>query len=165
MTPKLVLFNPSGRIVTRGTGADRYAAIDWVAERAGRAVGREFVRRSELGRRGARVRRRGRAQLIQVREGTRPISNQEDEMPFYRDRDATGRPDELIIVEDARMVFIDSNGDRRPGFRYVGHQVIRAHPLILDALLEQAEPLWGLADLLEALGAGRQPDPGQTLQR
>jgi putative sigma-54 modulation protein len=46
----VVRLLPSGRIVTRGTGADRYAAIDWVADRTGRAVGREFARRSELGR-------------------------------------------------------------------------------------------------------------------
>ncbi len=37
-----VYLIPSGHIVTLGMGDDLYAAIDWAAERSGRAVGRKL---------------------------------------------------------------------------------------------------------------------------
>ena len=77
-------------------------------------------------------------------------------MPFYRDLDACGRADELTVIEDAAMVVIDPNGDRHPGFRFIEPNTIRAHPLIIDVLLEHAEPLWSLEEILGEDG----PRPG-----
>ncbi len=75
-------------------------------------------------------------------------------MPFYRDKDARGRSDDLFVIEDATMVVRDERGYRRPSFRYVDENVIRAHPLIIDALLENAEPLWSLEEILGEVEAG-----------
>ena len=80
-------------------------------------------------------------------------------MPFYRDKDAQGRPDDLLVIEDATMVVRDANGCFRPGFRYVDANIIRAHPLIIDALLENAEPLWSLEEILGEIGNGRKKSP------
>lgn len=68
-------------------------------------------------------------------------------MPFYRDKDARGRPDDLLVIEDATMVVRDRSGGWRPSFGYVDGN-IRAHPVIIDALLENSEPLWSLEQIL-----------------
>lgn len=69
-------------------------------------------------------------------------------MPHYCDRDAVGRPDEILVIEDARMVLTDPRGRRRPGYAYIDANTIRAHPFIIDALLENAERLWSLEEIL-----------------
>ena len=37
-------------------------------------------------------------------------------MPFYRDRDACGQPDEITVIEDKNMMVAGADGSRRPGF-------------------------------------------------
>ena len=80
-------------------------------------------------------------------------------MPFYRDKDALGRSDDVLVIEDATMVVWDESGYWRPGFRYVDANVIRAHPLIINALLENTEPLWSLEEILGEIGNGRKKSP------
>ena len=80
-------------------------------------------------------------------------------MPFYRDKDARGLSDDLFVIEDATMVVRDKRGYWRPSFRYVDENVIRAHPLIIDALLENAEPLWSLEEILGGVEAGGKKSP------
>ena len=80
-------------------------------------------------------------------------------MPCYRDKDAQGRPDDLLVIEDAKMVVRDENGYWRPSFGYVDENTIRAHPLIIDVLLEDAEPMWSLEEILAEVRDGRKEDP------
>lgn len=80
-------------------------------------------------------------------------------MPFYRDKDAQGRSDDLLVIEDATMVMRDENGYWHPGFRYVDEHIISAHPLIIDALLENAERLWSLEEILGEVGDRRKKSP------
>ena len=73
-------------------------------------------------------------------------------MRFYRHRDARGQRDELItIIEDENMVEIDEEGQKIPTFKYVGNDTIKAHPMVIDSLLENAEPLWTLEEILAKL--------------
>ncbi len=69
-------------------------------------------------------------------------------MPFYRDRDACGQPDEITVIEDKNMMVAGADGSRRPGFEYINHNTIRAHPLIIDVLLRNIEPVWSLDEIL-----------------
>lgn len=80
-------------------------------------------------------------------------------MPFYRDKDALGRSDDVLVVEDATMLLLDESGYWRPTFRYARGNIIKAHPLIIDALLENAEPLWSLEELLGEVEAGGRRSP------
>ena len=73
-------------------------------------------------------------------------------MPHYRDLDAHGRPDEVIVIEDATQVLCDASGQPHPGYTYINAHTIRAHPLIIEVLLQNAEPLWTLDEVLAGLG-------------
>lgn len=70
-------------------------------------------------------------------------------MRSYRDKEACGRPDDVVVIEDPSMVVVDESGNRWPDFRFIDNNTVRAHPLIVEALLEDAEPLWSLGEVLE----------------
>ena len=72
-------------------------------------------------------------------------------MPLYRHSDARGQPDEITVIEDANMVEEDPSGSLRPTFAFIDPFTVRAHPLIIDSLLEEAERLWSLDELLSEL--------------
>lgn len=72
-------------------------------------------------------------------------------MPFYRHPEATGRENEITVIEDPSMVEEDENGALWPTFAFVDRFTIRAHPVIIDSLLQGAERLWTLDELLEEL--------------
>ena len=80
-------------------------------------------------------------------------------MPFYRDKDAQGRSDDLFVVEDVTMLVKDESGCWRPSFKYVDENIIRAHPLIINALLKNAEPLWSLEEILGEVEDGHPKGP------
>jgi len=69
-------------------------------------------------------------------------------MPFYRHPEATGRPDEITVIEDSSMVEKDETGAWQPTFAFVDSLTIKAHPTIVDSLVEGAERLWTLEELL-----------------
>ena len=69
-------------------------------------------------------------------------------MPIYRDKYARGQPDDLLVIEDVTVRVRDGGGVWRPSFRYVDDHTIRAHPLIIDVLLKDAERLWSLGEVL-----------------
>jgi hypothetical protein len=75
-------------------------------------------------------------------------------MPFYRDKDAQSGFDDLLVIEDATMLVRDGSGYWRPSFRFVDENLIRAHPLIIDSLLANAEPLWSLEEIFGELSTG-----------
>jgi len=75
-------------------------------------------------------------------------------MPLYRDPEATGRLDEITVIEDPGMVEVDETGALRPSFAFIDSFTVRAHPVIIDSLLEGAERLWSLDELLGDLEQG-----------
>lgn len=72
-------------------------------------------------------------------------------MPLYRDPEATGRLDEITVIEDPGMVEKDESGAMRPTFAFIDSLTVRAHPVIIDTLLEGAERLWTMEELLTDL--------------
>ncbi len=72
-------------------------------------------------------------------------------MPLYRDPEATGRLDDITVIEDPGMVEQDASGAMRPTFAFIDSYTVRAHPVIIDSLLEDAERLWTLEELLAEL--------------
>ena len=72
-------------------------------------------------------------------------------MAHYRYKDAQGSSDEIAFIEDKGMFTKDSNGNWAPGFEFIDQQTVKAHPFIIEVLLEDAERLWSIDELLEAL--------------
>ena len=64
-------------------------------------------------------------------------------MPLYRHVEALGAPDEITVIEDRGMLVRD-----QPSFEFIDSYTIKAHPLIVEALLIDAERLWTLEEVL-----------------
>ena len=64
-------------------------------------------------------------------------------MPLYRHVDASGTPDDIIVIEDRGMLLSD-----QPSFEFIDSHTIKAHPLIVEALIIDAERLWTLEEVL-----------------
>lgn len=72
-------------------------------------------------------------------------------MPHYRHIESTGRTDEITVIEDQGMVTESADGTVRPDYAFIDPHTIRAHPHIIDALINQSERLWTLDELLKVL--------------
>ena len=72
---------------------------------------------------------------------------------MFSDRFADGPREDILVIEDRTMVTLDAAGNLRPGFRFIDGHTVRAHPIIIDVLLnqEEAEPLWTMDELLRDL--------------
>ena len=64
-------------------------------------------------------------------------------MPLYRHLEASGAPDEILVIEDRGML-----GRDQPSFEFIDSHTIKAHPLIVEALIADAERLWTLEEVL-----------------
>ena len=64
-------------------------------------------------------------------------------MPLYRHVEASGAPDEILVIEDRGML-----GRDQPGFEFIDSHTIKAHPLIIEALIADSERLWTLEEIL-----------------
>tara|TARA_B100000575_G_C22867237_1_gene506367 strand:- start:422 stop:646 length:225 start_codon:yes stop_codon:yes gene_type:complete len=73
-------------------------------------------------------------------------------MTQYRHIEATGRTDEVTVIEDPGMVTERADGTIRPDYAFIDPHTIRAHPQIIDALINQSERLWTLDEMLTELG-------------
>ena len=69
-------------------------------------------------------------------------------MPHYRYYEAQGSEDEITVIEDKSMFVKDQNGNWAPGFEFIDTQTVKAHPSIIDALLEDSERLWSMDEVL-----------------
>ena len=67
-------------------------------------------------------------------------------MPLYRHVEASGAPDEILVIEDWGMLLRD-----QPSFEFIDSQTVKAHPLIVEALIIDAERLWTLEEVLAGL--------------
>ena len=73
-------------------------------------------------------------------------------MPLYRHLEASGEPDEITVIEDREMFVQDKEtGDIRPRFEFIDSHTIKAHPLIIEALILDAERLWTIDEVLAAI--------------
>ncbi len=64
-------------------------------------------------------------------------------MPLYRHPEASGGPDDILVIEDRGML-----GQDQPGFEFIDPHTIKAHPLIIEALITNSERLWTLEEIL-----------------
>ena len=72
-------------------------------------------------------------------------------MPHYRYRDAQGQSDEITVIEDKGMYLKDGEGNWSPGFEFIDTHTVKAHPFIIEVLLEDAERLWSMDEVLKVL--------------
>jgi len=72
-------------------------------------------------------------------------------MPQYKYKDAQGDADEITVIEDKSMFSKDSKGNWAPGFEFIDSRTVKAHPFIIEALLEDAERLWTMDEVLAEL--------------
>ena len=80
-------------------------------------------------------------------------------MPHYRDREARGDPDDIIVIEDKTLMKVGAEGHRHPGYEYIDENTIRAHPFLVAVLLVDAERIWTVEEMLQELGADESPIP------
>jgi hypothetical protein len=52
------------------------------------------------------------------------------------------------------MFVKDGKGNWSPGFEFIDSHTVKAHPFIIDALLEDAERLWTMDEVLQQLDGG-----------
>ncbi|OJI06385.1 hypothetical protein BK004_03910 [bacterium CG10_46_32] len=71
-------------------------------------------------------------------------------MPQYRYKDLHGNQEEYVFIEDKSMFSKDNKGNWYPGFEFIDSRTVKAHPLIIDTLLLDAERLWTLEELVAA---------------
>ncbi len=64
-------------------------------------------------------------------------------MPLYRHAEASGAPNEITVIEDRGML-----GRNQPSFEFIDSHTIKAHPLIVEALIIDAERLWSLEEVV-----------------
>ena len=62
-------------------------------------------------------------------------------------------PTDITVIEDAAMVTEDEDGNALANYKFVDPYTIRAHPLIIEALLqdEETEQVWTLEQILSDL--------------
>ena len=73
-------------------------------------------------------------------------------MPLYRHPEASGKPDEITVIEDRGMFTQDEEtGAIRPGFEFIDSQTIKAHPVIVKALIMDAKRLWTMDQVITGL--------------
>ena len=64
-------------------------------------------------------------------------------MPLYRHAEASGGPDDILVIEDRGML-----GRGQPSFEFIDSHTIKAHPLIVEVLIADSERLWTLEEIL-----------------
>jgi hypothetical protein len=72
-------------------------------------------------------------------------------MPRYRYRNTEECVDDITVIEDRGLYVKDSDGNWSPGFEFIDRYTVRAHPYIIDALLEDAEQVWTMDEVLRVL--------------
>ncbi len=70
-------------------------------------------------------------------------------MPLYRHLEASGDSDDILVIEDRGMLEQD-----QPGFEFIDSHTIKAHPLIIEALIADSERLWTLEEILADVEQG-----------
>ena len=74
-------------------------------------------------------------------------------MAFYREKSPHSPAEDIMVIEDSNMCRVDENGNDIPDFEFIDDQTVRAHPLIIDLLLEaeEAERIWTMDEMLAEL--------------
>jgi hypothetical protein len=62
-------------------------------------------------------------------------------------------PTDITVIEDPAMVTQDEDGNALAGYKFVDRYTVRAHPLIIEALLvdEETEQVWTMDQILSSL--------------
>ena len=75
-------------------------------------------------------------------------------MEQHSKRETAGVPADITVIEDPAMVARDEEGNALARDEFIDSYTIRAHPLIVDALLEdeETEQVWTMNQILDSLG-------------
>ena len=81
-------------------------------------------------------------------------------MSHYRFSGDPARAHDVAVIEDAGLIVVSADGSTRPGYRFIDGQTVKAHPVIIDVLLQrqEAERVWSLDEVLEVLAGPRAAD-------
>ena len=74
-------------------------------------------------------------------------------MAQYRFKGAEGRAGEITIIEDRSMYIRDTKGNWSPGYEFIDSHTVKAHPFIIEVLIESSERLWSMEEVLAELAA------------
>lgn len=72
----------------------------------------------------------------------------------YRYTGANGSEEEITVIEDKSLFVKDGDGNWSPGFRFVDSRTVKAHPFIIEVLIQDSERLWSLEEILSELEGG-----------
>ena len=75
-------------------------------------------------------------------------------MSNYRYTGANGREDEITVIEDKSMFVKDGDGNWSPGFQFIDRRTVKAHPFIIEVLIQDSERLWSMDEVLAELEDG-----------
>ena len=75
-------------------------------------------------------------------------------MSNYRYAGANGSEEEITVIEDKSMFVQDGDGNWSPGFQFVDSRTVKAHPFIIEVLIQDSERMWSLDEVLAELDGG-----------
>jgi hypothetical protein len=71
-------------------------------------------------------------------------------MAQYVYRDQEYIENDIVIIEDPSLFKKTPDGRWEPSYAFIDSLTVRAHPSIIDSLVEQSERIWSLDELLES---------------
>jgi len=78
-------------------------------------------------------------------------------MPHYLYKDAQSSADYITIIEDKNLFMKDAKGNWSPCFEFIDSRTVRAHPFIIEVLLQDSERLWSMDEVLAGLTSQKKP--------
>ena len=72
-------------------------------------------------------------------------------MPTYLYKGADSAAYKVVVIEDRSMTIVNERGEQTPSYEFIDGSTIRAHPLIIDALIVNSERVWSLEEILDSI--------------
>ena len=72
-------------------------------------------------------------------------------MALYLDKDVTGQLNEITVIEDPTMIKVDAQGNSWADLEFIDAYTVKAHPLIMDLLVQGTERTWTMDEILTSV--------------
>ena len=72
-------------------------------------------------------------------------------MALYLDKDVTGQLNEITVIEDPTMIKVDAQGNSWADLEFIDAYTVKAHPLIMDLLIQGTERTWTMDEILTSV--------------